>query len=1176
MSSQEEEVKAVVHVVTSESTMFSGSSLVDCQTWDDPTCQGGVATVAALLRHTIPSNESKVVIPFARTEEVFDQMHPLSWAVWRLILNDYYGYNVVTCLPSVLLQNKADSGNGLDLQDFQSHQMPLLFTNVNVPPTNSWSEFIKHVHFDSSTGLAILWLSSDGQVFQTDPIDTAKKMLDYIHQINVQNGCYPNISNLYRDQYCMDSSTRTTCTAFPVVKEENENEGEGSFKCWTPIVFLYAEKDGLWEQFLDAVAINHDHPPAVIFGRYLGFQFEDGTTSQIYRLPNNTTTTTNDDDIDKVSTWIVEYKNVDLYKHFALTLLRRRSSDGSFLLSSEVRNVQDILTTTTPILQSGGNGDNDLDGDLSQMVSPYAVHPDIYKDEQWKLDIAYLRQLADEAISYDPVVGQSTFMPVTRDDSKNILGLGLGIYRGCMRGECEIGNLFTDAFRWKVDADIAFMNSGGIRGPGWPAGDVHISDIWAAFPFPNILCVGMFSGISLFKLFDYSIAEATFMSHFTEHGDRLMQISGLKIVYNTQLKGSRIVSIDVWDKQSQSYKPLERLKLYKFVASNYMVFGMHPFPSFLGENFVLEGEVPGTLTDFGVQAVVAEYLSQLDEPYQVGIQGRLVNNTNITEPLSLIQTEESCPLDSYWDKATATCYSCVLASNVAFSTPQQTYQANFGEDIEVIGEALLFNSGSDHDVLIKPKVPPYFIELLTSSGGEELHPGMDPILLKAGTGTAIKYKIHSSRIRQSGSAQGPISIALVDDGRRPGCLSEDASIVIQVDVSPETEYNYLGQFRLVGFSLLAVAVVLTLLSCIFVWINRTNPIIKMHQPGFLLLIGFGIIVMVSSLLPLSFDDEIISQTGCDIACNAIPWLMSLGFTITFAALFSKLWRINKIISGAIRCRRVFVHWKDVLVPFAVLFAFNFAFLLTSTLADPLTWERHHDPIQPWNSYGKCTADDDSPISKTMLGLTGTVNAGALLLACHQAWNARLYGDNFSEANYLGIALLCWLQIVMVGVPVMFLMDDDNIQAKYFITITLIFAVSMSMLLIIFFPTFLEFYRGKDKPPERRTSNSRVSTASAGKGLSGGSADKGDNREKNQRQRSEELIRRASHDLIQSVFQRQTNPRNDVEMLRQASEEFMQKLESSQEFMEKGEDGAASAASSCELDSDYEEEKVIAC
>ena len=88
------------------------------------------------------------------------------------------------------------------------------------------------------------------------------------------------------------------------------------------------------------------------------------------------------------------------------------------------------------------------------------------KFEQLIEDIAFLRGQADKAKANDPVKGLSAKMPIARVDS----------YRACFGGECPIGNLFTDALRWYTGADFAFIQSGGVRGLGWPEGPVKVRE----------------------------------------------------------------------------------------------------------------------------------------------------------------------------------------------------------------------------------------------------------------------------------------------------------------------------------------------------------------------------------------------------------------------------------------------------------------------------------------------------------------------------------------------------------------------------------------------------------------------------------------------------------------------------------------------------------------------------
>lgn len=107
----------------------------------------------------------------------------------------------------------------------------------------------------------------------------------------------------------------------------------------------------------------------------------------------------------------------------------------------------------------------------------FGVRPEA-RDESYIRDHAYIRRLAEEAGAFDPVLGMSDFMPNHNYDD----------FRPCMGGECPIGNLFADAMRWGGDADFAFTNSGGLRGSGWQAGPVRVSNVWDSFPFDNTLC----------------------------------------------------------------------------------------------------------------------------------------------------------------------------------------------------------------------------------------------------------------------------------------------------------------------------------------------------------------------------------------------------------------------------------------------------------------------------------------------------------------------------------------------------------------------------------------------------------------------------------------------------------------------------------------------------------------
>jgi len=87
-------------------------------------------------------------------------------------------------------------------------------------------------------------------------------------------------------------------------------------------------------------------------------------------------------------------------------------------------------------------------------------------------------------------------------------------------------------------------------------------------------------------------------------------------------------------------------------------------------------------------------------------------------------------------------------------------------------------------------------------------------------------------------------------------------------------------------------------------------VVRSGQAVFLAMICIGTLLMGSAIIPLSIDDEN-SQRAADIACMCSPWLINIGFTISFSALFAKTWRLNKILLSKNGLRRVKVKEKDV-------------------------------------------------------------------------------------------------------------------------------------------------------------------------------------------------------------------------------------------------------------------------
>jgi len=279
--------------------------------------------------------------------------------------------------------------------------------------------------------------------------------------------------------------------------------------------------------------------------------------------------------------------------------------------------------------------------------------------------------------------------------------------------------------------------------------------------------------------------------------------------------------------------------------------------------------------------------------------------------------------------------------------------------------------------------------------------------------------------------------------------------------------NLIGDVRWVGYALGFVIIVMALLFSGWVALNRKHRVVKISQPIFLHLICFGVLVLSCAIFPLGIDDTDSTERGRNVACASIPWLVSLGFSLVFSALFSKLWRINRVFAAAASLRRVLVTEKDVAKPFAVLMTLNFVILLSWTLVDPLVFERIY--TDELTSYGRCMPQGNQ--WKGFIAMLAILNFVALIIVNVQAYRARSINDELSESKYIGLATLSMFQIFIVGVPLLVIVYNDP-SAYFFVWCGIIFIVCSTILLLIFVPKIV---RWKSKSNDRSATASKFSS-----------------------------------------------------------------------------------------------------
>lgn len=283
--------------------------------------------------------------------------------------------------------------------------------------------------------------------------------------------------------------------------------------------------------------------------------------------------------------------------------------------------------------------------------------------------------------------------------------------------------------------------------------------------------------------------------------------------------------------------------------------------------------------------------------------------------------------------------------------------------------------------------------------------------------------------------------------------------------------NHLGHLSIVGFALFSIIAVTSIGFGVWTFMNKTVRVVKVAQPGFLIMVAAGSLVMGSTLIPLSFDDSSanFTETNGTIICMSPPWLAFIGFTITFSALFAKTWRVNRIFHTHQNFQRQEVSSLDVLLPFVILMVCNMIVLLVWSLVDPLMYVRQDAAgTDAWNrvisTYGTCVANQPWPYMATL----AVMNVSVLIMANYQAYRARGIESEFSESKYIGMTVASMLQATLIGAPILILVQELP-QAWYLTLSFIIFIISMMVLLLIFVPkiSYARSYVSRSEVSQRR-------------------------------------------------------------------------------------------------------------
>ena len=165
--------------------------------------------------------------------------------------------------------------------------------------------------------------------------------------------------------------------------------------------------------------------------------------------------------------------------------------------------------------------------------------------------------------------------------------------------ETNLGNLCSDALFFVTNADVSYVNGGGLRAP-IKSGDMTFNDIYSVFPFNNRIVTAEITGQVLLDMLEMS------MISYPQEDGAFPHMSGITFSVNKSIPSSikvdengfftkvngdyRVYDVKVLDKESGNYKALDLDRKYILAAADYYILNFGSGMSMFKDAKVVESE----------------------------------------------------------------------------------------------------------------------------------------------------------------------------------------------------------------------------------------------------------------------------------------------------------------------------------------------------------------------------------------------------------------------------------------------------------------------------------------------------------------------------------------------------------------------------------------------------------
>ncbi|CAF1031984.1 unnamed protein product [Adineta ricciae] len=279
-------------------------------------------------------------------------------------------------------------------------------------------------------------------------------------------------------------------------------------------------------------------------------------------------------------------------------------------------------------------------------------------------------------------------------------------------------------------------------------------------------------------------------------------------------------------------------------------------------------------------------------------------------------------------------------------------------------------------------------------------------------------------------------------------------------------------YTIIG-SISGVGIFLALGFFVFNIIFREHRFIRMSSPQINNLIIAGCILSYISVLLMGIDSSLLgmqnSQAAMNFICAARIWTLSIGFTISFGAIFSKTWRVHSIFTNVHASKRAIKDCR-LFIFVGLLLALDTILLASWQIVDPLKIIHHSSQIQTkdedivilWN-FEECLSK-----RRSLWFTMQSIYKGVLMVVgSHFAWATRnVHINALNDSTYVGMSLYNVVLLSTTTAVVGYFLRDQHERSYILTSIFILLCVTITLCLV-FVPKVLEVAkdpRSRARPP----------------------------------------------------------------------------------------------------------------